>query len=162
MTYLLEIFELYTHFQPKNILFSGDTLNKPPEIQNTSTLAILQRIWIWIVAVFLTYMVCLSVFPSITAQVESTGTGIWSTTYFIPVGCFLLFNIGDFAGRMLASFIQWPKANHMGSLIGMVSNKMSIVTILGLKLLSILSKISSINLIFFDISSYLDYLELNC
>merc|ERR1712141_894314 len=96
---------------------SGDTLNKPPEIQNTSTLAILQRIWIWIVAVFLTYMVCLSVFPSITAQVESTGTGIWSTTYFIPVGCFLLFNIGDFTGRMLASFIQWPKANHMGSLI---------------------------------------------
>ena len=119
--------------QPKIILFSGDTLNKPPEIQNTSTLAILQRIWIWILAVFLTYMVCLSVFPSITAQVESTGTGVWSTTYFIPVGCFLLFNIGDFAGRMLASFIQWPKANHMGSLIGMVYNKMSIVTIFGFK-----------------------------
>ena len=66
-------------------------------------------------------MVCLAVFPSITAQVVSMGSGKdgseWNNKYFIPVGCFLLFNIGDFVGRMLASVIQWPKANHMGSII---------------------------------------------
>ena len=41
----------------------------------------------------------------------------YNNKFFIPVGCFLLFNIGDFVGRMLASVIQWPKANHMGSII---------------------------------------------
>jgi len=89
--------------------------------EQTTTLAIIGRIWVWILAVFLTFLVCLAVFPSITAQVVSMGSGKdgteWNNKYFIPVGCFLLFNIGDFVGRMLASVIQWPKANHMGSII---------------------------------------------
>ena len=90
----------------------------PQVIHKTSTLAIVQRIWVWIVAVFLTFLVCLAVFPSITAQVQSTASkSAWSTTYFIPVGCFLLFNVGDYIGRMLASFVQWPKATYTGSLI---------------------------------------------
>ena len=84
-------------------------------------MAIIGRIWVWILAVFLTFLVCLAVFPSITVQVVSMGAGDkgteWNNKYFIPVGCFLLFNIGDFVGRMLASVIQWPKANHMGSII---------------------------------------------
>ncbi|KAJ7373080.1 hypothetical protein OS493_014227 [Desmophyllum pertusum] len=29
-------------------------------------------------------------------------------TYFVPVTCFLLFNVGDFCGRLGASFVQWP------------------------------------------------------
>ena len=45
----------------------------PQVITKTSTLAIVQRIWVWILAVFLTFLVCLAVFPSITAQVQSTG-----------------------------------------------------------------------------------------
>lgn len=28
-------------------------------------------------------------------------------TYFVPVTCFLLFNVGDFSGRLAASFVQW-------------------------------------------------------
>ncbi|KAK2560587.1 Equilibrative nucleoside transporter 3 [Acropora cervicornis] len=29
--------------------------------------------------------------------------------YFVPVSCFLLFNVGDFVGRLMASFVQWPR-----------------------------------------------------
>ena len=41
---------------------------------------------------------------------------IWNDKYFTPVGCFLLFNVGDYIGRTLASFIQWPKATKSGSM----------------------------------------------
>ena len=30
-----------------------------------------------------------------------------SATYFVPITCFLLFNLGDFGGRLTASFVQW-------------------------------------------------------
>ena len=38
----------------------------------TPTWQILSKIWIWNLTMFLTYVICLSVFPSITALVEST------------------------------------------------------------------------------------------
>ena len=41
----------------------------------------------------------------------------WNDKYFTPVGCFLLFNIGDYIGILLASIIKWPKATNSGSLI---------------------------------------------
>ena len=41
----------------------------------TSTLYIMSKIWVWIVSVFITFAVVLSVFPSITAIVESTEKG---------------------------------------------------------------------------------------
>ena len=41
----------------------------------TSNLFIIRKIWVWIVSVFITFVICLSVFPSITAIVESTGKG---------------------------------------------------------------------------------------
>lgn len=41
----------------------------------------------------------------------------WAATFYIPVACFLLFNIGDYIGRFLAGLIQWPKPSKMGSYI---------------------------------------------
>jgi len=67
-------------------------------------------------AVLLCFLVTLGCFPAITAQVVSTldkETG-WASTFYVPVGCFLLFNIGDYVGRFLAGLIQWPKAGKIG------------------------------------------------
>ncbi len=50
-------------------------------------------------SIFLVFFVTLGCFPAITANVVSTGQGQWSTVYFIPVACFLLFNTGDYLGR---------------------------------------------------------------
>ena len=41
----------------------------------TSTFFIIRKIWVWIFSVFITFVVCLSVFPSVTAMVESTERG---------------------------------------------------------------------------------------
>ena len=98
---------------------NGDTVNVQTNVfEKMSTLAIIKRIWVWIVAVFICFLVTLCVFPAITVLVKSTTSGNdWSDTYFLPVGCFLLFNIGDYLGRMAAGFLQWPKASHQGSFI---------------------------------------------
>jgi len=95
-----------------------------------STWAIVKRIWIWILAVFVCFFGTLIVFPAITVLVKSTGSGNdWSDTYFIPVGCFLLFNVGDFVGRTLAGVIKINWATHFGSvcLLGLSLVKLAFV-----------------------------------
>jgi len=70
-------------------------------------------------AVFFCFLVTLGCFPAITMQVVSTlpADSAWSKTFYVPVACFLLFNIGDYLGRFLASLIAWPKPGKVGSFI---------------------------------------------
>ena len=99
-------------------------------LQKMSSLAIVQRIWVWIISVFICFFVTLAVFPAITVLVQSTTSGNqWSDKYFIPVGCFLVFNIGDYVGRMMASIIKWPQATHGGSLIVLIISLLRIAFI---------------------------------
>ena len=56
----------------------------------TTTWQILSKIWIWNLTMFLTYVICLSVFPSITALVESTYSNMVSTVNRSGLGnCFI-------------------------------------------------------------------------
>ena len=32
----------------------------------------------------------------------------WSTIYFVPVVCFVVYNLGDIIGKHMAVWIQWP------------------------------------------------------
>ena len=41
----------------------------------------------------------------------------WASTFFVPVGCFLLFNVGDYIGRTLAGIVQLPKPSMTGSYV---------------------------------------------
>ena len=41
----------------------------------------------------------------------------WASTFFVPIGCFLLFNVGDYIGRTLAGIIQLPKPSLTGSYV---------------------------------------------
>jgi len=70
-------------------------------------------------AVFICFLVTLGCFPAITLQVQSTlpKESAWSSTFYVPVACFLLFNVGDYLGRFLAGLIQWPKPGKVGSFI---------------------------------------------
>lgn len=70
-------------------------------------------------AVLLCFLVTLGAFPAISMQVVSTmepGTA-WADTFYVPVACFLLFNIGDYVGRFLAGLIQWPRPGKLGGYI---------------------------------------------
>jgi equilibrative nucleoside transporter 1/2/3 len=85
---------------------------EPKVIERVTVLGIAGRISVWVAAVFFNFLVCLSVFPAITAIVVSThGMSEWGEVFFIPVSCFLLYNIGDFTGKWLAGAIGWPNHN---------------------------------------------------
>jgi len=70
-------------------------------------------------AVFSCFLVTLGTFPAITAQVVSTmpPDSAWAKVFFVPVSCFLLFNIGDYIGRFLAGLVQWPRPGKVGSYV---------------------------------------------
>ncbi len=75
-----------------------------------SVISLMHHSWQYCLSVYLVFVVTLSVFPAVTVLVQSTqGPSIWTERYFTPVTCFLLFNVGDYAGRVLASWILRPK-----------------------------------------------------
>ncbi|KAG8437870.1 hypothetical protein GDO86_008536 [Hymenochirus boettgeri] len=76
--------------------------------EHVSICAVLRKIWVMALTIVLTFGVTLSVFPAITASVEShTSDQKWGT-FFNPVCCFLIFNVMDWAGRSLTSYTLWP------------------------------------------------------
>ena len=46
----------------------------PPKTP-TTTLFIVRKIWVWIVTVFITFTICLSIFPAVAVIVDSTEKG---------------------------------------------------------------------------------------
>ncbi|XP_040572771.2 equilibrative nucleoside transporter 3-like [Lepeophtheirus salmonis] len=94
---------------------------------------ILRKLWVWILAIFINFLVTLAVFPALTSLISSTvdphHATEWHTKYFIPIGSFLMYNIGDYFGRFLAGWIQWPKPSSMGSYILLFSSISRIIFI---------------------------------
>jgi len=93
-------------------------------------LSVLARIWPYGIAVLFTFLVTLGCFPAIAVRVRSTvDKGLWPEKFFIPVSCFLLFNIGDYTGRFLAGFIQWPKPSKLGAVLTLTFSLLRVVFI---------------------------------
>uniref|UniRef100_A0A3P9DR80 Solute carrier family 29 member 1a n=1 Tax=Maylandia zebra TaxID=106582 RepID=A0A3P9DR80_9CICH len=67
------------------------------------------NIWVMALSVCFIFTVTIGVFPAVTVDVKSTvaGESAWEK-YFIPVSCFLLFNVMDWAGRSLTAICMWP------------------------------------------------------
>ena len=66
-----------TYYSPIIITESNQVNNCEdiPVPTTISTIKIIRRIWVWIAVVFITFVVCLSVFPSIIALVDSAEKG---------------------------------------------------------------------------------------
>ncbi|XP_022619307.1 equilibrative nucleoside transporter 1-like [Seriola dumerili] len=76
---------------------------------SVSVFNIFRQIWGMALSVCCIFTVTIGTFPAVTVEVKSTvaGGGAWGT-YFIPVSCFLLFNLMDWAGRSLTAVCMWP------------------------------------------------------
>uniref|UniRef100_A0A3Q3N9I8 Equilibrative nucleoside transporter 1-like n=1 Tax=Mastacembelus armatus TaxID=205130 RepID=A0A3Q3N9I8_9TELE len=73
---------------------------------SVSVVNIFKQIWVMALSVCFIFTVTIGIFPAVTADVK---TGIEDgSTYFIPVSCFLLFNLMDWAGRSLTAVCMWP------------------------------------------------------
>lgn len=75
---------------------------------------IYSKIWLHGFSVWLVFVTTLSVYPAITVLVTSTGKGHhhkWNDVYYLPVINYLLFNTGDYIGRILSGWILRPKNN---------------------------------------------------
>lgn len=77
--------------------------------EQPSVITIFKKIWVLALSVCLVFTVTIGIFPAVLADVQSTiaGKGKWSL-YFIPVACFLFFNVFDWAGRSLTAACMWP------------------------------------------------------
>jgi equilibrative nucleoside transporter 1/2/3 len=72
--------------------------------------SILKKTWNYSLSLVLIFMVTLSVFPAVCSLIKSTSDSnpLWTGTYFTPVICFLLFNLGDFIGRLGTFVVKYP------------------------------------------------------
>ena len=80
--------------------------------KTVSVAAILRKIKIEALAVFIIYVVTLGLFPAVTVLIEPTNIAshdLWETKYFVPVSCFLFYNIGDYMGRLMIETSVAPR-----------------------------------------------------
>lgn len=86
--------------------------NTAPQVpgQKPSVFSIFKKIWVMALSVCFIFTVTIGVYPAVTAEVKSTiaGSSKWEM-YFIPVSCFLMFNIFDWLGRSLTAVCLWPR-----------------------------------------------------
>ncbi|XP_014858653.1 PREDICTED: equilibrative nucleoside transporter 1 [Poecilia mexicana] len=87
----------------------GTDLMEEESSGGTSVFNIFKQIWVMALSVCFIFTVTIGTFPAVTVDVSSTvaTSGAWKT-YFIPVSCFLLFNVMDWGGRSLTAVCMWP------------------------------------------------------
>ncbi|KAJ8979198.1 hypothetical protein NQ317_016833 [Molorchus minor] len=90
----------------------GEFDNKSASL-NISSKVIVKKMWCHGLSVLITFTVTLSVYPGVTVLIESEGKGHgnrWNDVFFVPTINYLLFNIGDYLGRLLAGRLLKPKS----------------------------------------------------
>ncbi|KAG7229996.1 hypothetical protein INR49_009716 [Caranx melampygus] len=74
-------------------------------------LPILRKTWVLGLSVFYVFCVSIMVFPAVSSGIQSvhkdSGTP-WTTTYFVPLTSFFLYNVADFCGRQTTAWLQVP------------------------------------------------------
>lgn len=72
-------------------------------------ISIFKKVWIECITSMLIYWITLSVFPAICvlalSQNYKNGDS-WNQIFFLPICCFLLFNVSDFVGRTICKWIS--------------------------------------------------------
>ncbi|XP_060942659.1 equilibrative nucleoside transporter 3 [Limanda limanda] len=72
---------------------------------------ILRKTWVLGFSVFCVFCVSITVFPAVSSGIQSVNKDSgspWTTTYFVPLTSFLLYNLADFCGRQATAWLQVP------------------------------------------------------
>lgn len=72
---------------------------------------ILRKTWVLGLCVFYVFCVSIMVFPAVSSGIQSVNKDSgspWTTTYFVPLTSFLLYNMADFCGRQATAWLQIP------------------------------------------------------
>ncbi|XP_034040103.1 equilibrative nucleoside transporter 3 [Thalassophryne amazonica] len=72
---------------------------------------ILKKTWVLGLCVFYVFCISIAVFPGMSSGIVSVNedtNSLWTTTYFVPITCFFLYNVGDFCGRLSTAWLQVP------------------------------------------------------
>ncbi|KAJ8366117.1 hypothetical protein SKAU_G00149480 [Synaphobranchus kaupii] len=79
-----------------------------------SFMTVFKKIWLMAICVSFAFTITIGIFPAVTVDTKSYATpgSSWGE-YFIPVSCFLLFNLLDWAGRSLTAAFLWPGKDSM-------------------------------------------------
>ncbi|XP_035260503.1 equilibrative nucleoside transporter 1-like [Anguilla anguilla] len=79
-----------------------------------SFLTVFKKIWLMALCVSFAFTITIGMFPAVTVDTKSSASpGSSWEKYFIPVSCFLLFNLLDWAGRSLTAVCLWPSMDSM-------------------------------------------------
>ncbi|XP_055640687.1 equilibrative nucleoside transporter 1 [Toxorhynchites rutilus septentrionalis] len=101
------------HTSSKSLMKSSlevDEMSRQLLPQNSPTFfGVLRKMWLLGFSEWLVFVTTLSIYPAVTILVGSQNRGhAWNDVYFLPVVNYLLFNTGDYIGRVLAGFLEWP------------------------------------------------------
>lgn len=72
---------------------------------------ILQKTALLGFCLFYIFFISIIIFPSLSSNIESVSKSSgspWSTKYFTPLTCFLLYNFADWCGRQVTAWIHVP------------------------------------------------------
>ncbi|XP_030012726.1 equilibrative nucleoside transporter 3 [Sphaeramia orbicularis] len=72
---------------------------------------ILRKTWVLGLSVFYVFCISIMVFPAVSSGIQSVSKDSgspWTTTYFVPLTSFLLYNVADFCGRQATAWLQVP------------------------------------------------------
>ena len=101
---------------------SSPLMGQATTTKTISVSEVLRNIWAEGLTVFTIYIVTLGCFPAMTVLIESTNkdkpqSTAWENQFFVPVACFLFYNIGDYIGRLIAASPVIPR---MGSKVALI------------------------------------------
>lgn len=84
---------------------------------------VMGKIYIHVAGMALLYATTLSVYPAITVLMQSEhfeSHSQWTDVYYLPVVNYLLFNCGDYFGRLISGFLDLPTNEHTALLLTVV------------------------------------------
>ena len=67
----------------------------------------------------LTYFASPTATPTLHVQ-SADEDSLWASRYFVPVYCFVFFNLGDTVGRSMSLWFHWPGKEHYKKLLAPV------------------------------------------